>query len=93
MKKTTTTTGTNMKYEEGAMVRVKLPEVSYQSFLALIVEDRGSVVVLDTCFPVGSQTRWIVKPDQISAMRQRRNTKFEGSGSPSLRRELKKITR
>jgi hypothetical protein len=91
MKKTTTTTGTNMKYEEGAMVRVKLPEVSYQSFLALIIEDRGSVIVVDTCFPIGSQTRWIVKPDQISSMRKRRNTAF--GGSPSLQRELKKIIR
>ena len=80
-----------MKYEEGAIVRVKLPDVSFQNFLATVIENRGSIVIVDTCFPVANQTRWIVKPDQLSSPRMRRDTKHQGS--PSLQRELKKKTR
>ena len=79
-------------FEAGDLCKVKLDEdISFQWFHALIVEHRGSIVVVDTCFPVGGQTRWVVKPDQIRSRRPIRDTKMQGS--PSLQRELKKIIR
>ena len=79
-----------MSHEKGDLIQVRLPpDVSYQWFHAEIVEDRGSIVVVDLMFEIAGRTRWIVKPNDIRRMKGKIVKPM--TGTLTMRGELKKI--
>ncbi len=79
-----------MPFKPGDTVKIKTP-ISYQWFVAHVLEVSGETIKAKTLFEVKGQDVWVVSASNVIGQFPREDAAMKGS--PSLQRELRKVTR
>lgn len=77
-------------FKVGETVKIKTP-VSFQRFVGHVLQVNGETVKVKTHFKIKGQDVWIVSACNVSSCMKKENAVMHGS--PSLERELHKVTR